>query len=89
MHEISDNIKKNLLDLQYNKYLQYYNTSIIILFTYFIGLAIAIVTNQINYNNGWQLFFVSIISSLVIVLFMLNFKMHLKNITFEIKKLNI
>lgn len=42
--KLGDKIKKNLLDLQYNKYLQYYNTSTIILFTYVIGVVIGFIT---------------------------------------------
>ena len=89
---LSDKIKKNLLDLQYNKYLQYYNTSIIILFTYIIGVAIAFITKQINYKNMNEIGLVAIISIAVIsmiVIFMLEMKDHIKNIPNEIKMLKL
>lgn len=84
--------KKNLLDLQYNKYLQYINTSIIIFFTYIIGLAIAFITKQIDYNNLNQLFFVVILSTimtLIIVGFLMTSKESLKNIAEEIRSLAV
>jgi len=89
---LSDKIKKNLLDLQYNKYLQYYNTSIIILFTYVIGVAIAFITKQINYKNMNEIGLVAIISIAVIsiiVMFMLKMKDHIQNIPNEIKMLKL
>ncbi len=91
-HELSEKVKKNLLDLQYNKYIQYYNTSIIILFTYFIGVAIAFVTRQININASSQFLVLGLISITVItivILSMLYFKNNQKNILDEIKNLNI
>jgi len=90
--ELSEKIKKNLLDLQYNKYLQYYNTSIILLFTYFIGVAIAFLTRQVSINNVRQLFLVTITTVMVtsfIILLMLHFKNHQENIFEEIKKLEL
>ncbi len=87
-----DQVKKNLLDLQYNKYLQYYNTSIIILFTYFIGAGIAFITKQINISEPKQflsLMVMSISITVLIILSMLHFKNHQQNILDEIKKLKI
>lgn len=89
---LSEKVKKNLLDLQYNKYLQYYNTSIILLFTYFIGVAIAFITKQVSVNNVRQLFLVSITTVLVtsfIILLMLYFKNHQENIFEEIRRLEL
>ncbi|MBI4983125.1 hypothetical protein HZC32_00570 [Candidatus Woesearchaeota archaeon] len=90
--EISDKVKKNLLDLQYNKYLQYYNTAIIILFTYFIGVFIAFITKQIDISKPGQFLSLSVISistTVLIILFMLRFKSHQQNILGEIKNLKI
>jgi len=90
--KLDDKIKKNLLDLNYNKYLQYYTTSIIILFTYFIGVILSFITKQIDYKNNSQIMLVEVISIAVIsilVILLLNFKTHLKNIPNEIKKLKI
>lgn len=41
-----DSIRKNLLDLQYTTYMQYFNTAIVVLCTYIVGVAIAIITQQ-------------------------------------------
>ncbi len=90
--ELSDKTKKNLLDLRYNKYLQYYNTSIIILFTYFIAIFIVLVTKQLDYKNIRYLSLVGIISAAVlslIAIFLLRFKGHEENILNEIKNLKI
>jgi len=88
--KLPDRIKKNILDLHYNKYLQYYNTAIIIFFTYCIGIAIAFITKQIDYKNLNQLLsvgFVTISFVSIIITLMLKFKKHLINILEEIKKL--
>lgn len=89
---IPDSIKKNILDLQYNKYLQYHNTAIIILFTYFIGVGIGFITKQIDTSDPAQLLTVAGISSLALVLIllsMLRFLKHQKNILKEIRKLHV
>ena len=89
---LNDGIKKNLLDLEYNKYLQYYNTSIILLFTYLIGTSIAFITKQIDHADPKQLLLVSLIYIGfigIVIIFMLNFKEHLNNIPKEINKLKL
>lgn len=43
--------RKNILDLYFQKYLIIASTSIIIAFTYFVGVGIAILTKQININD--------------------------------------
>ena len=43
--------RKNVLDLQFQKYLTIASTSIIITFTYLIGVVISILTKQINLND--------------------------------------
>jgi len=66
MNEIT--LKKNLLDLNHTENLQYYNTAVIVLFTYFMGILIAILTKQINLTNQSQisaLIFVSIPAILI------------------------
>ena len=90
MAEISDKVKKNLLDLHYNRNLQYFNTAIILLFTYFISVGIVFITKQLDYTNFNQLLLVSLVSILFIgvdILSMLRFRFHMKNIQEEIKKL--
>jgi sulfite exporter TauE/SafE len=87
---LPDKIKKNILDLQYNKYLQYYNTSVMVLFTYIIGIIIALITHQVNYNSSVQMILVSFISVAiisVIVLVMSKFRYQMANIFIQIKKL--
>ncbi len=44
-------IRKNLLDLDMQKYLQLASTSIVICFSYLIGVFIVIITNQFNFEN--------------------------------------
>lgn len=44
-------IKKNLLDLDMQKYLQLTTTSIVIAFSYFIGIFIVIITNQVDLKD--------------------------------------
>lgn len=88
----SDALKKNILDLHYNKYLQYYNTSIIILFTYAIGVTIAFVTGQVDYQSRTQLMlvgFISIMFTSIIILLMLEYKAHMSEIINEVKRLKI
>ncbi len=89
---ISDNIKKNIFDLEYNKNLQYFNNLIILIFTYIIGIFIAFLTKQLNYENGYQLFFALCVSLILFItssILMLIFKNRMKVILIEIKKLNI
>ncbi|MDD5086319.1 MAG: hypothetical protein PHV16_01060 [Candidatus Nanoarchaeia archaeon] len=89
---ISDKVKKNLLDLNYNKYLQYFNTSIILLFTYIIALMVGFITRQINYNNLGQMIMVAVVSIIVIsvlLLLMQKFRGHQRMIFNEIRKLRI
>jgi len=83
-------IRKNLLDLEYQKYLQFYTTSIIILFTYIIGIGIALLTNQININDYNQLAVLIIMSSTIVgisLASLLIFNINLKRINEEVKKL--
>ena len=48
----SEIIKKNLLDLEYNKNLQYLNTCIVISLTYIIGVFIAFFTKQLIFTSA-------------------------------------
>ena len=90
--DLPDKVKKNLLDLQYNKYLQYYTTAIILLFTYFIGVSISFITRQIDYTNHGQmllLVLISITTFSVIALLILEFKGHMAQIIDNIRKLKL
>ncbi|MEK6855399.1 MAG: hypothetical protein AABX73_04210 [Nanoarchaeota archaeon] len=46
-----ENKKKNILDLQFQKYLIIASTSVILAFTYAIGVGIALFSKQIRLNN--------------------------------------
>tara|TARA_Y100000294_G_scaffold177972_1_gene206021 strand:+ start:2336 stop:2629 length:294 start_codon:yes stop_codon:yes gene_type:complete len=90
--KLSEKVKKNLLDINYSKYLQYFNTTIIISFTYIIGVSIAFITKQVNYRDPKQLFLVALISIGflgIMVILLLKFKEHIDNIPKQIKKLNL
>jgi len=82
--------KKNVLDLQFQKYLIIASTSIIISFTYFIGVGIALFTKQINLNDFVSMGAVFVISAGVLgvcsILFF-NAVFHLKNIPRVVKEL--
>ncbi len=63
-------IRKNLLDLKFNKYLSYYNTTVIILFTYFIAVLVSVISGQIILLNLLN-FLAFLIVSLVVISFCL------------------
>nr|MBI4156417.1 hypothetical protein [Candidatus Woesearchaeota archaeon] len=89
---LSDNIKKNLLDIKHQRYLQYFNTSIIISFTYIIGIIIGFITKQINYLNPSQIattIIATIIVFAILVVSLIHFHKQLKVIVEEIKTLNL
>jgi len=64
---MKDTIKKNILDLNYNKCLQYKITSIIILLMYLFGIIIRILTKQILLTNIRILAFILITSGVIII----------------------
>jgi hypothetical protein len=83
-------LRKNPLDLHYTRNLQYKNTTIMVLFTYIIGILIAFLTKQLTLA-AIDMLFVSMLSITVIcvgILFLNEFNYHLKRIPGEIKKLN-
>ncbi len=89
---VSEKIKKNILDLHFQKNLVITSTSIIIAFTYLIGVGIAILTKQLQFDN-----FISIIVLITISIAVLGisgfffFKSyyHIKNILDVIKELKL
>jgi len=84
------NTRKNVLDLNYSKYLQYFNTCVIIIFTYLVGLTLAIMTAQIDLRNSLQVFvtaFVSVVFFVVVLGFLIQFHQHLRKIPVLIRKL--
>lgn len=82
--------KKNVLDLHFQKYLSIATTSVIIAFTYFIGMSIAILTKQIKLDDFIVLGVVFVISAGVMGIcsvFFFNAVFHLKNIPKIVKEL--
>ena len=88
MHE--ETKKKNILDLQFQKYLIVSSTSILLAFTYLIGIGIAIITKQIKLNDYFIMGVLIVISMAVLgicsVVFF-NALFHLKNIPKVIKNI--
>ncbi len=90
--EIDDKIKKNLLDLAYNKYLVYQTTTIVIIFTYLVGLSLALISKQIDLQNTGQLLATIIVTLSLLspaTLYFSKTKSHLRQIQEQIKLLNI
>ena len=84
-------IKKNILDLNYNKHLQYLNVCIVLLFTYLIVILISFFSKQLSYNNKDDLlilFIISIILFGIIILSLLIINSKMKSIIKEIEKLD-
>ncbi|MFH1425568.1 MAG: hypothetical protein ABIG28_02445 [archaeon] len=82
--------KKNILDLQFQKYLVIASTSVIVAFTYFVGVGIAFFTNQIRFNDFVivaTLFFISIGVLGACALLFYNALFHLRNIPMAVKDL--
>ena len=82
--------KKNVLDLQFQKYLTISSTSIIIMFTYVVGVGIAILTKQIKLNDFIVMGILFVISAGVFGIgSILFFKalFHLKNIPEVLKEI--
>ena len=90
--EISDKIRKNLLDLQHTKYIQYFNTCVILLFTYFIGLVISFFTKQIDYSNREQvilIIFTSVVFFVIMGTLLIKFNLRVKSIMREVTQLRL
>ena len=82
--------RKNILDLQFQKYLVVASTSVVISFTYLIGVGIAILTKQINLGDYIDMFKVFIFSSAVLgtcAIFLFNAMYHLRNIPEVLKNI--
>ena len=80
--------KKNILDLHFQKHLAIASTSVIIGFTYLIGLVIALLTRQINFRDlaSWIiLIVVSVLFMAFISILFFHSKYHLQNIIETLK----
>jgi len=89
---MSDQKKKNKFDLEYNKYCQFFNTTIIILVTIFIGILLAILTEQIKFGKNMpfilvvSIFFIALIFSIYCLI---RFHNKMNGIMKKINKLKI
>ena len=91
-NELPEGLKKNILDLHHNKNLQYFNTSVIIIFTYFIGVIIALLTGQIDITDSRHLFLLGLFSIVLLgflVILLLHFKNNMRKAIKEIGRLKL
>jgi len=82
--------KKNVLDLQFQKYLTTASTSVIIAFTYLVGVGIALLTKQINLNDFLIVGVLIVVSMGILGIcstLFFNAIFHLKNIPEVIKEI--
>lgn len=82
--------KKNVLDLKFQKYLTIASTSVIIAFTYFIGVAIAIFAKQIKLDDFIVVVALFVVSAAVLGIcacLFFNAAFHLKNIPEVVKNI--
>ena len=82
--------KKNVLDLQFQKYLTIASTSIIIAFTYFVGVGIAILTKQVNLSDFISVGVLIVISFGILGIcsaLFFNALFHIKNIPRVVKEI--
>lgn len=78
-------IEKNILDLEFQKYLMLTSTSIILAFTYIIGVCIAFISNQTG-NISALISASSVILSICIITFYLSYS-KLNKIKYNIRNL--
>lgn len=82
---------KNILDLNYQKYLQYKIVTIIFLFTYLVGIVIALLTKQLKFTDYLDILFLVALTIIVIgtaIPLVKRFNYHLRRIPKIIEKLN-
>ena len=60
--------KKNILDLEFQMHMNIISTAIVIIFTYLIGIGIALISNQINLKNYTILIFLLSCSLSILIL---------------------
>ncbi len=83
-------LRKNILDTDLQKYLQVASVSSIIAFTYLIGIAVASLTHQINWQSLIDIKILSIISIFIFGLssfFLIRSIIFIKRITKAIRNL--
>ena len=90
--EITPLIKNNLMDLYYNKYLQYKITSVIVATTYLFAVAIALITDELKLDNYLQMGVLAILSIVVLtpcIYFVISSSKHLNKIPNLMKELKV
>ena len=89
---MSDIKKKNKLDLDYNRCCQFFNTTIIVLVTIFIGLLLSILTKQIEIGKNASFVFAITLFAVVLIFsiyFLIRLHNDMKSIIRKIDKLKI
>jgi hypothetical protein len=82
--------KKNILDLCFQKYLIVSSTSLIIMFTYLVGIGIALLTGQIKLDDFFVMGILFVISAVVFGIgsvFLFKDIFHIKNILRVLKEI--
>ncbi len=78
-----DNIKKNILDLQFQKYLIKASTSVVIAFTYLVGVFLLLIAKDIDLKDPTVITLLIGVSIFVLApcaLFFYKSQFHIKNI---------
>ncbi len=61
------NIEKNILDLEYQRYLQYHAATLIILATYLIAVGVSLITNKLTFGFS-QIIMLVVPTSFMVIL---------------------
>ena len=83
-------VKKNILDLEFQKYLVTASTAVVVGVTYLIGIAISFVTKQIKLNDLISMLVIVILSSIILSICVSFFQRairNMKNIVETIKEM--
>jgi len=83
-------IRKNILDLHFQKHLIIMSTSIIIIFTYLIAITISIITKQVKLNEPTSATTLIILSLIILyssLTIFYNSLFHINNITKVLKQI--
>ena len=83
-------VRKNILDLAHQNYLQFYVATIISLVTYVVGVGLALVTKQIRLNDYAQVWTLSIMTAGVLgiaIPLLIRFRKNIISIPDEIRQL--
>ena len=88
--KIDKDLMKNILDINYTKYVQYKTTAVIIGFTYIVGIIIIFITKQLDFSNKNQMITLIIFSVITLtpcIYTVLNSQKHISKIPELISKL--